>query len=97
MTGMGQIRSIAATCADGKGAPLPAIGTDARHYLTEDNRLTAFSDREVIFFWFSGAIIPVTSSTKGETNEHVPEGKQGVPVFRIGFRARCNDRLEFAE
>jgi hypothetical protein len=46
MTGMGQVRSIAATCADGKDAPLPAIGTDARHY----NRLTAFSDREVMFF-----------------------------------------------
>jgi hypothetical protein len=30
-------------------------------------------------------------------NEHVLEDKQGIPVSRVGARALCNDRLEFAE
>jgi hypothetical protein len=33
MAALGQIRSLATTRADGKDAPIPAIGTGARHYL----------------------------------------------------------------
>ena len=61
---------------------------------TEDNRLTAFSNREVMVKGWRPSRSP---QEQRETNEHVPEDKQVVPVFPIGVGVRCSNRLELAK